>query len=122
MVPDTLELHSEQPGDEDAIDVVVSRAFQCMDEANLVRMLRERQPEYDPELAVCAWYCDRMVGYALFIPAAIRLMGHEVRAAAVAPVAVAPEHQRRGIAGMITLKLSNPAGVDRERATGPFLS
>ena len=98
---DNICIRSEKPGDEDAIDVVVSRAFGSMNEANLVRMLRDRQPEFDRELSICAWDSDRMVGYTGFIPTNIRLMRHTVQAVAVAPVAVAPEHQRQGIAGMM---------------------
>ena len=104
---------SEQPGDEDAIDVVVSRAFQGMDEANLVRMLRDRQPEFDRALSLCAWDGDRMAGYIAFIPLTMRLMGRTVRAAAVAPVAVAPEYQRQGIGGIMLRH-----GHDRVRECG----
>ena len=96
-----ITIRSEQPGDEDVIDVVVSRAFSEMDEANLVRMLRDRQPEFDRELSLCAWDGDRMAGYIAFIPVNMRLMGGRLKAVAVAPVAVAPEYQRQGIAGMI---------------------
>ena len=96
-----LHLHCEKPGDEDRIDVVLSRAFGGMDVPNLVRMLRERQPEFDPDLSICASDGDRIIGYTGFIPFDMRLMGSTVRAVAVAPVAVVPEYQRRGIAGMI---------------------
>ena len=94
-----IAIRSERPGDQNAIDIVLSRAFGSMDEANLVRMLRERQPEFDRELSVCAWDGDRMVGYIAFIPVDMRLMRRRVRAVAVAPVAVAPDCQRRGIGG-----------------------
>ena len=96
-----ITIRSEQPDDEDAIDVVVSRAFSEMDEANLVRMLRDRQPEFDRELSLCAWDGSQMAGYIAFIPVDMRLMGGTVKAMAVAPVAVAPEYQRQGIAGVM---------------------
>ncbi|MEW6749765.1 MAG: GNAT family N-acetyltransferase [Candidatus Latescibacterota bacterium] len=92
-------IRPEQPGDEDRIDLVVSRAFDKTDEANLVRMLRTRQPGFDRELSVCAWAQDRMVGYTGFIPVPMRLLGHRISAVAVAPVAVVPECQRQGVAG-----------------------
>ena len=98
---DNIIIRSEHPGDEDKIDIVVSRAFCGMDEANLVRMLRNRQPEFNSEFSLCAWDGDRMAGYIAFIPVNMRLMGRTVKAMAVAPVAVAPEYQRRGIAGLI---------------------
>ena len=98
---ESTRIHEERPGDEDRIDVVLSRAFAGMDVPNLVRMLRERQPEFEPSLSICASDGDRIVGYTGFIPFDMRLMGSSVRAVAVAPVAVAPEYQRRGVAGMI---------------------
>lgn len=96
-----ISIRSERPGDEDAVDTVVSRAFGEMDEANLVRMLRQRQPGFDRELSICAWRGDSMVGHTGFIPVDMRLMGRTVTAAAVAPVAVVPAFQRRGIAGLM---------------------
>jgi putative acetyltransferase len=91
MSPNDITLRSEVPGDEDAIDVVVCRAFGSMDEANLVRLLRTCCPTFDPG--------DQMVGHTLFTPADVRLMGRTTRVLAVAPVAVVPERQRQGIGG-----------------------
>lgn len=99
MSPLDVTVRPEQPGDEDQIDDVVSRAFDKMDEANLVRMLRLRQPGFERQLSLCAWSGDRMVGYTGFIPLRMRLMGNAVSAVAVAPVAVVPECQRQGVGG-----------------------
>ena len=112
MNPDCIIVRGERPGDEDRIDAVVSRAFGCMDEANLVRMLRARQPGFDRRLSICAWDGNQMVGYTGFIPVDMRLMGGRVPAMAVAPVAVVPGHQGRGIAGMM---LRHGHAVGRER-------
>ena len=49
-----LMLRGERLGDEEAIDAVVCRAFGCMQEANLVRDLRNHYPAYDRRYSVTA--------------------------------------------------------------------
>ena len=51
-----------------------------MDEANLVRMLRQRQPGFDRSLSICAVAGDCIVGYTGIIPFNMRLMGSSVPA------------------------------------------
>lgn len=92
-----IQIRSERPGDEDAIDVVNCRAFGQMNEAHLVRTLRTYGPTFDCRYSLVALEADRIVGHTLFTPARIRLMGKIVDALAVAPVAVVPEKQRSGI-------------------------
>ena len=96
-----IEIRAEAPGDEEAIDTVNCRAFGQMDEAHLVRLLRQSSPGFDRRFSVTAFDGDLMVGHTLFNPANIRLMGATVRALAVAPVAVLPEYQRQGIGGQM---------------------
>lgn len=99
---------SEQPGDEEAIDLINYRAFEADNmqdgvaaagEADLVRYLRAYCPQFDRRYSIVVWDGDQAVGHALFTPANIRLMGATVRALAVGPVAVVPERQRTGIGG-----------------------
>ena len=97
----SIEIRSERPGDEPAIDAVNCRAFGKMDEANIVRGMRALHPRFDPRFSVIAWDGDEAVGHALFTPADIRLMGETVRALAVGPVAVVPEKQKQGIGGAV---------------------
>ncbi len=94
-----IQLRGEMPGDEDAIDVVECRAFREMNEAHLVRLMRQHYHAFDRRFSVTAWDGPQMVGHTLFSPARIRLMGETVRALAVGPVAVVPERQRQGIGG-----------------------
>jgi len=103
-----LELRGEQPGDEEALDLVNFRAFgpgdspaadRGREEMELVQQLRAHYPAYDPRYSVVAWQGEEAVGHALFTPAPIRLLGETVRALAVGPVAVLPEWQRKGIGG-----------------------
>ena len=93
----SIEIRSERPGDEGAIDVVNCQAFGSRGEAYLVELIREIIPTFDRRLSITAWDGDQMVGHVLFTPAEIRLMGETVRALAVAPVGVIPSHQKRGI-------------------------
>ena len=95
------QIRGERPGDEDDIDIVNCRAFNSMEEPNLVRGMRGYYPTYDPRYSVTAWDADRMVGHTLFTPARIRLMGQTISALTVGPVAVIPEYQRRGIGGQM---------------------
>ncbi len=101
MTAENICIHSEGPDDHDAIDAVLSRSFGDMDVPNLVRMLRQRQPEFDTSLSICASDGHTIVGYAAFIPFNMRFMGSTISALAVAPVGVVPEYQGKGIAGMI---------------------
>jgi predicted N-acetyltransferase YhbS len=97
----SIRLRSETLEDEEAIDIVNCRAFEEMDEANLVRCLRTYYPAFDRRYSITAWDGEQLVGHALFTPARIRLMGQTVRALAVGPVAVLPERQRSGIGGQL---------------------
>lgn len=100
MVQD-LDIRSERGGDEGQIDAAVTRAFGNADEANLVRLLRDRQPGFRRELSICAWAGGELVGYLALIPVSMRLLGGRTPAAAVAPVAVIPSRQRQGIGGRL---------------------
>ena len=97
----SIRLRSERPGDERAIDLVNSKAFRSMDEANIVRLMRTHWPAYDRRFSVVAWDGDEAVGHVLFTPARLRLMGQTVLAVAPGPVCVVPERQRQGVAGEI---------------------
>ena len=93
----SIQIRSERPGDEEAIDVVNCQAFESSGEAYLVRLIREIIPTFDRRLSITAWDGEQMVGHTLLTPASIRLMGKTLPALAVAPVGVIPSHQKRGI-------------------------
>ncbi len=58
----------ECAGDEADIHLAVTRAFGSDDEANLVRMLRDRQPGFQRELSICARDGSELVGYLALLP------------------------------------------------------
>lgn len=115
-----ITFRSEQLGDEDAIDLVIYRAFGRAGEAHLVRALRDTYSEFDPRFSITAWDGDEIVGHTLFTPARIRLMGKTVDALLTAPVAVLPERQRQGI-GSRMLQVGHDLGV-REGYAFVFLA
>jgi putative acetyltransferase len=68
-------------------------AFETPLEANLVDALRDRA---EPIVSLVAEDNGMIVGHIMFSP--VSLSGHpELRIAGLAPMAVAPEHQRKGI-------------------------
>jgi len=97
----SIELRGERAGDEDAIDEVNCRAFGNMDEANIIRLMRQYSPLFDRKFSITAWDGDQMVGHALFTPARLRLMGRTISAMALGPIAVLPERQKTGIGGQM---------------------
>jgi putative acetyltransferase len=83
----------EDPGDRASIRAVNEAAFETQAEADLVDALREKS---DALISLIAEVDERVVGHILFSPVSLAgqprasLMG-------LGPVAVLPQHQRRGV-------------------------
>lgn len=92
----TLEIRPEGPADLPAIDEVNRVAFGRLAEARLVAALRESRA-FDPALSLVATAERRIVGHLLLTPVAIEGEGAAWPALALAPMAVLPGWQRRGI-------------------------
>lgn len=108
MSPTGFGVHAEQPEDSDAIRRVLTAAFPTADEADLVDDLRRNDRL---ALSLVATMAGAVVGYIAFSPVSIdgRVMGW-----GLAPLAVAPTHQRRGVgSGLIRqgLELAGKHGV-----------
>ncbi len=104
-------IRDEQPGDEAGIRAVVTSAFPTDAEARLVDALRQAN-----RLAVSLVACveNEVVGHLAFSPVELR---GRVCGVGLAPIAVLPIHQRRGI-GKALIR----AGLDRCRRLGkPFV-
>jgi putative acetyltransferase len=69
-------------------------------EAAIVALLRQRTA-FDPELSLVAEVEGEVVGHVLFSPYTIRLLGQDVRAVNLAPIAVRPDYQGKGIGGQL---------------------
>ncbi|HEY4308382.1 MAG TPA: N-acetyltransferase [Pirellulales bacterium] len=119
---EAIEIRTELPGDVAEISAVIAAAFEREEEARLVEALRTL-PSFDPALSLVA-VCngastgdgqgEQIVGHILFTDILIRREdGSADRALALAPVALLPEWQRRGIGSRLTA-----AGLAACRARG----
>jgi len=87
-------IREERPSDGDAIDALLRVVFAGEDEAALVNRLRAGG---DLVLSLVAERDGRIVGHAGFSRAAIEADDERLEVAWLAPVAVAAEHQAKGI-------------------------
>jgi putative acetyltransferase len=98
----------EQPGDAVGIRETNELAFESPLEAGLVDALRSAK-DY---LSLVATLDEQVVGHILFTPVTLE-PSVDLRIAGLAPMAVRPEHQRRGVGGKLIR-----AGLDECRRSG----
>lgn len=89
-------IREEEAADRAAIFRVIRDAFARDDEARLVDALRASDA-FIPELSLVALDGAEIVGHVLFTRAAIRDGDTSHPGLALAPVAITPSHQRKGI-------------------------
>ncbi|MGM9705346.1 MAG: GNAT family N-acetyltransferase [Prevotella sp.] len=97
----TIDIRQEETGDRLAVEQLIEEAYLAAEhsdgnEATLVRQLRESR-SFIPELSLVATIDDRIVGHILFT----RIVIGEATGLALAPLAVAPSYQRKGIGGAL---------------------
>jgi putative acetyltransferase len=108
----TIEIRPEIAADRQGIREVLTAAFGGSNEADLVDALREDRALV---LSLAAVQGPAIIGYIVFSRIRIKGEHDSTSALALAPVAVHPEHQRKGIgAGLIRTGLSRArvAGFD----------
>jgi putative acetyltransferase len=105
-----LTIRPEQPADIPAIRAVNERAFGQPDEAALVDAIRARG---ERRISLVAVDGGRVAGHILFTPVTIQGPHRECEAVGLAPLAVDPDHQRRGIGSRLVAH-----GLDRCRERG----
>jgi putative acetyltransferase len=86
----SLDIREERPADVAAIRDVNTRAFNQDQEANIVDALRSNGASL---LSLVATLDGQIVGHVFYSPASVG----DVMGAALGPMAVLPEHQRKGI-------------------------
>ena len=106
-------IRPEGPADTERIAEVVKAAFDGRpDEPRLVEQIRASE-RYVPELALVATQDDTIVGHAMF--SFVTLKGaEELKVLQLAPVAVVPEWQRRGVGGALIREGIEKADARRE--------
>src|SRR5579871_5001960 len=127
-------IREEEPADHRAVAALHTAAFGRDYEATLVARLRR---EGVVEASLVAVEGAEILGHILFTTLGIEMGGRKVRAAALAPLSVAPAHQRMGVgsalvrAGIAALKqrgleaivvLGHPAYYPRFGFSAPLAS
>lgn len=95
-----IDIRAENPDDYPAIKRVNDLAFGQPNEGMLVGELR-RNPSFVPELSLVAVYNGTIVGHILFLPVRIACEDSSAISLSLAPMAVLPEHQGKGIGGRL---------------------
>ncbi|MEQ1802890.1 MAG: N-acetyltransferase [Gammaproteobacteria bacterium] len=104
-----MQIRTEEERDWPAVGAVNAAAFETSAEAALVTSLRQRAA---PVVSLVAEDRGVIVGHILFSP--VSLAGHPaLKLMGLAPMAVAPGHQRRGIGSALVR-----TGLDACRALG----
>lgn len=102
-------IRAEKAGDRDAVYAVNVSAFETPSEAKLVDTLREQA---QPVVSLVAEDNGEVIGHIMFSP--VSLSGYpNLKVMGLAPMAVAPRQQRRGIGSTLVR-----AGLDQCRQLG----
>jgi len=95
-----VEIRGEDTGDHQAIKLVNDLAFEQPDEGEMIDALR-CNPGFVPELSLVALVDDAVVGHILFFPIKIENAGSYETSLSLAPMAVHPDFQGKGIGGRL---------------------
>jgi len=103
-------IRPEMTADIPAIRLVNERSFEQRTEADLVDTLRQAGAI---TLSLVAVKDERVIGHILFSPVTIESAGSNFRAVGLGPMAVLPNHQRKGVGSQLVR-----AGLDNCREAG----
>jgi predicted N-acetyltransferase YhbS len=92
-----VRIRPEQPADYPHLARIHALAFENRAAEPAVVALRRQSPVFDAELSLVAEVDGAIAGHVLFVPETIRLLDADVRAVNLAPIAIHPARQRRGI-------------------------
>ena len=96
-----MRIRPETVSDYAGIAALHARAFGERPAEAMIVALHRQRPTFDPDLSLVAERDGRILGHALFSPHTVRLLGLDVRAVNLAPIAVDPSAQRQGIGGRL---------------------
>jgi len=94
-------IRREEAGDVSAIRRVHERAFNGPIEAKLVELLRDSNKAIISLVALCN---DKVVGHILFSQVTFESNPHNIKGLGLAPMAVLPEYQKRGIGSRLIIQ------------------
>jgi len=97
-------IRSETVADYAAIADLHARAFGHRSHEALIIALHRHRAVFDAELSLVAEIDGCVVGHALFSPHRVRLLGQDTPAVNLAPIAVDPGRQGRGIGGRLIVE------------------
>lgn len=102
LIDPNLRIRTETPADHEAIREIHNAAFGRPAEGKLVDLLRQNN-DFSPEMSlVCVDATDTPVGHALLSNVQLDSDTGPIKAAALAPVAVHPDAQSKGIGSALT--------------------
>lgn len=107
-------IRSEEKNDYEAIKKVNDLAFNQINEGVMIEKLRDN-PEFIAELSLVAVVNDEVVGHILFFPVEIKNNSMCNRSLSLAPMAVHPNFQNKGIGSKLVnegLKKANECGFN----------
>ncbi|GAB4511346.1 MAG: hypothetical protein OHK0046_09310 [Anaerolineae bacterium] len=90
-------IRPETLNDLPAISQLHARAFEHRAAEAAIVLLHHQYRAFDPELSLVAEVDGQIIGHALFNPQIIRLLGQDVRAVNLAPIAIDPHYQGKRI-------------------------
>jgi putative acetyltransferase len=109
-----VEIRRELPGDISQIHRTNELAFAGTAEADVIDRLRQTCPEFISLVAIAA---EQVVGHILFTPAWLETPDNQIDGMGLAPLAVLPDYQNRGIGG----KLIRAGLSEIEQLGWPFI-
>jgi putative acetyltransferase len=104
-LPPGLEIRVERSADHPSVSTVVAAAFGSPEEARLVEAVRA-SAEFVPELSLVADVDGEIVGHVMISHATIRDARAQHRVAVLAPLAVAPAFQCRGVGSVLVRRVT----------------
>ena len=93
-----IAIRAERPGDSAAVITINDRAFAGTDESGLIEAIKQSGR---PAISLVACSDDTPIGHILFSPIQIQSDGAAIATLALAPMAVLPAFQRRGIGTLL---------------------
>lgn len=95
-----IRIRHENITDYNAITRVNDLAFGRPEEGIIVKTIRDRE-DYEPTLSLVAELQGEIIGHVLILPIDVECGNISIRTGSLAPIAVVPEHQGKGIGGML---------------------